>query len=233
MRRDVLTDGYIELINALFVAFFLFMFCGFLSIPDAREEAQAEKDQAAKWENHEVDTRELRQMSQFDKNTLPALEIIRRAEDLPISFQTLEYDYIGIFYITAYSDMETFCRETASGEEVHYSESNFEPTTCAIDRSLFSFYEIIAVGDGEDRKVYITEDTGSAVIGRHVDVYRETLVEVQNFPTSYQPVYYVRYVDHKITTKERRLIHELNNNYLHDRSFSSGFYCGPNRRAGD
>ena len=162
-----------------------------------------------------------------------ALQLRNSYNGIEVTYTVILTEYLGHYFITAYSDEETNSRATASGIEVHYSEDNFEPTTCAIDRSLFSFYEIIAVGDGEERKVYITEDTGSAVIGRHVDVYRETLVEVQNFPTSYQPVYYVRYVDHKITTKERRLIHELNNNYLHDRSFSGGFYCGPNRRAGD
>ena len=231
------TDKYIETINALFVAAFIFMFSGFLAIPDMieehRENAELNKSGVEKWETSEGDVRQYREMTQFDKNTLPALEIIRQAEDLPITYTTIEYDYIGIFYITAYSDMETFCRETASGEEVHYSDSNFEPTTCAIDRNLFPFYTLIAVGDGEDRKVYITEDTGSAVIGRHVDVYRETLAEVESFPTSYQPVYYVYYVDHTINRKERRLYHELFKHYLYFGESSSGNPFGDDYRAGN
>ena len=226
-------DQYIETINALFVAAFIFMFSGFLTIPDMiaehREDAEVDKDGHGKWESSTGETIECRDMTEFDKKTLPALEIIQKAEDLPIIYTTIEYDYIGIFYITAYSDMETYCRETASGEEVHYSDSNFEPTTCAIDRSIFPFYTLIAVGDGDDRKVYITEDTGSAVIGRHVDVYRETLAEVQNFPTSYQPVYYAYYVDHKITTKERRYLHDYDNNYLNDRMFCAGHTGGTDR----
>lgn len=137
----------------------------------------------------------------------------------------LEFEYLGTYFITGYSDEETYCRITASGEEVHYSEEWDEPTTCAIDRNYHSFGDILLVGDPYDpdnRKLYIAEDTGSAVKGHHVDCFVETMEEVNNFPTRYESVYLVTYIDLSMTEEERQAIYDSIDSYLHHRSAGGG-----------
>lgn len=145
---------------------------------------------------------------------------------MPLSYTTVSYEYIGRYFITAYcpeecgwnGDPENLAGwRTASGEICHYSEQWYEPTTCAIDPALHSFGEVIAVGDGDARKIYITEDTGPGVKGRWVDCFVLTMDEVETWPTGFENVYRVEYTTHEITAKERRRTYELFNGYLHDR----------------
>lgn len=131
-----------------------------------------------------------------------------------VTYTSIEYDYLGRYFITAYSDEETWSRATASGVEVHYSEDRLEPTTCAIDRNYHRFGEYLAVGDGSERKIYVTEDTGT-FRGLWIDCFVETMEEVQTFNTRYDNVYSVEFVEHRISINERKKKHEWFNNYLH------------------
>lgn len=140
----------------------------------------------------------------------------------------LEFEYIGTYFITAYCPAECGYNgnnfpagwTTASGEICHYSEEWDEPTTCAIDRNYHGFGEVILVGDPDDpdnRKIYITEDTGPGVRGRWVDCFVESMEEVYYFPTRYESVYRVIYTDVSMTEEERQEIHDGINNYFHHR----------------
>lgn len=153
----------------------------------------------------------------------PKLHLIRTKSEMPCGQTSivLEFEYLGTYFITGYSDEETWSRMTASGEEVHFSEEWDEPTTCAIDRNYHSFGDILLVGDPDDpdnRKLYIAEDTGSAVKGHHVDCFVETMEEVNNFPTRYESVYLVTYIDLSMTEEERQALHDGIDSYLHHRS---------------
>ena len=157
----------------------------------------------------------------------PKLHLIRTKSEMPCGQTSivLEFEYLGTYFITGYSDEETYCRITASGEEVHFSEEWDEPTTCAIDRNYHSFGDILLVGDPYDpdnRKLYIAEDTGSAVKGHHVDCFVETMEEVNNFPTRYESVYLVTYIDLSMTEEERQAIYDSIDSYLHHRSAGGG-----------
>lgn len=121
--------------------------------------------------------------------------------DLIVTDYYLELEYLGVYYITAYSPLETGSWYTASGTYCHYAdyeERHTNPTTCAVDPSLHH----IGGEDGDlfyipalDR-CYIAEDTGGAVKGKHIDVCYtdDTLDSVYNFPTGYYEVYAVNVV---------------------------------------
>ena len=79
------------------------------------------------------------------------------------------------------------------------------------------FGEILLVGDPDDpdnRKIYITEDTGSAVKGHHIDCFVETLEEVYSFETRYDSVWRVTYIDISMTEEERKSIYDSINSYI-------------------
>ena len=138
-------------------------------------------------------------------------------QSVDVDYITVETEYIGIYFLTAYSDEETYSRETASGIEVHYSEDPFEPTTAAIDPRYHRFGELLMI----DGKIYVCEDTGANVKGLWVDCFVETMEEVRTFNTRYESVYSVEYVENHFTSRERKVIHERFRNYLLHRSFGS------------
>ena len=137
-------------------------------------------------------------------------------QSVDITFTTIETEYLGIYFLTAYSDEETNSRQTASGIEVHYSDDNYEPTTCAIDRRYHHFGDLFMI----DGHVYVAEDTG-AFSGLWIDCFVETMEEVHGFNTRYDAVYSVEYVENELPADERKILHERFNSYLHHRSDSS------------
>lgn len=92
---------------------------------------------------------------------------------------------IGRYYITAYSDLETGGKLTASGGTVHEGVI----TTCASDTRVLKFGTYIEVGG----KLYRCEDTGSAVKGKHIDIYIHDLKTVKNYPSHYETIYRVTF----------------------------------------
>ena len=124
-------------------------------------------------------------------------------EDMFITDYYLELESLGYYYITAYSPLETNYWYTASGTYCHaadYENRYTEPTTCAVDPNL---HHIGEDGDlfyiAEFDTVYIAEDTGGAVKGKHIDVCftDDTLDSVYNFPTGYYEVYSVKVIEYK------------------------------------
>ena len=161
--------------------------------------------------------------------------ILNAIEGLDIYYDSIEYEYIGSYFITAYCPHECGYVEysdgtdnfprgwtTASGTICHYSDSNFEPTTCAIDRRYFGFEEYIAVDFDGELKTYVTEDTG-AFSGRWIDCFVETMYEVETWQTGWKDCYSVEFTTNNLSSHfGRKVQRESINNYLHYRCF--GFW---------
>ena len=136
--------------------------------------------------------------------------IIEAVDSVEITYTAMEFEYVGRYFITSYCPSECGWNgsnypvgwTTSSGAICHYSDDWKEPTTCAIDRNFHKYNELILVGDPYDpdnRKIYITEDTGPGVRGLWVDCFVETYSEVQSWNTRYERVYNVSYVTHTTT----------------------------------
>lgn len=86
---------------------------------------------------------------------------------------TMELTSLGTYYVTGYTSIECGgSTMTASGATCHKAtEANriIEPTTCAIDPALHDFGDLFYIAEFD--RVYIAEDTGSAVKGKHLDLY--------------------------------------------------------------
>ena len=157
------------------------------------------------------------------KQILPEVFTIKNHCDrVVITYQVTHYEYIGDYFITAYCPWEcgyngnNFPRgwTTSSGAICHYSESNSEPTTCAIDRNYFGFDETIAIDFGDDgMKTYVTEDTG-AFRGMWIDCFVESMEEVRSWETGYYPVYSVSYETKSYSMKRTELFYERFTDYL-------------------
>jgi 3D (Asp-Asp-Asp) domain-containing protein len=114
-------------------------------------------------------------------------------------------EYLGKYFVTAYCPEECgWSWSTSSGATCHYSENPYEPTTCAIDRSVHGYNELLMI----EGKIYITEDTGPGVRGHWVDCFVETMDEVKSWNTGYKSVYSVRFIQEYVTASERTEIHE-------------------------
>lgn len=123
------------------------------------------------------------------------------------TYTIMHKDYIGTYFITAYCPHECGYREyddgtdnfpagwtTASGEICHradWEDRLWSPTTCAIDRNIHSFGDMFYIEEFD--RVFVAEDTGPGVNGRHLDLFYETYDEMASFPTGYYAVYSVWY----------------------------------------
>ena len=121
-------------------------------------------------------------------------ELLETIQSVPITVYVLRP--LGTYYITAYCSCSKCCWPstgmTASGTTVHYEENPWDPTTCAIDRKLHNFGDTFYL-KSEDR-LYIAEDTGSAVKGKHIDLYFPDHSYVQSYGSHYEMVYTVEEV---------------------------------------
>ena len=118
------------------------------------------------------------------------------------TYTIMHKDYIGTYFITAYCPSECGYNgenyptgwTTASGEICHradWEDRLWEPTTCAVDRSIHSFGDMFYIEEFD--RVFIAEDTGPGVNGRHLDLFYEEYDDVISFPTGYYAVYSVWY----------------------------------------
>ena len=120
---------------------------------------------------------------------------VRHALDgVEVHYTTTRLESKGWYFITAYCSCSKCCypstNYTASGVQCHYADYEHrydEPTTCAIDRSIHSFGDTFYL-KSEDR-VYVAEDTGSAVKGRHIDLYFPDHSYVQSYGSHWEEVY--------------------------------------------
>lgn len=149
----------------------------------------------------ELKEKKERKNAHFNKSLIDAKTLKRRLDNLTYTYtyQAEELEELGGYYITAYCNCSKCCtyanQATASGVFPHYEEEPDTPTTCAIDPKLHSFGEVFLV----DGKTYIAEDTGSAVKGRHLDLFFEDHSAVESFGSYYTTVYAVNYY-----TEERK-----------------------------
>ena len=138
-------------------------------------------------------------------------EFIDTVENGEMVTVTIEYTYIGTYFITAYSPSECgFNGEnypvgwrTASDTICHRADHNHrltEPTTCAIDRNYHSFGDLFYIEEFD--RVFVAEDTGSGVKGHHLDLFYEEYDDVLSFPTGYYTVYSVEYVTKTVKARE-------------------------------
>lgn len=209
----------IEIVNALFTAAAILIGQGVVLIPIYLDE-KIEYTKSVSSKNEII--RETEPEQQINPQIEKTLLIPNEWDCLSITYTTTETEYIGRYFVTAYSDEETYSRETASGVEVHYSDNPYEPTTCAIDPRLHRFGELLMI----EGKVYITEDTGGNVKGLWVDCFVETMDEVWSWDTGYKSVYSVSYPTHRLSNSERRIIHEYFDNSLHYGGVGVGFPFG-------
>lgn len=92
---------------------------------------------------------------------------------------------IGRYYITAYNHKETCSKITASGKTVHEGTI----TTCAADPKYHKFGEYLEIGG----RLYIVEDTGSAVKRRHIDLYFKDYKAMSRYNSHYETIYRVEF----------------------------------------
>lgn len=118
------------------------------------------------------------------------------------TYTIMHKDYIGTYFITAYCPSECGYNgenyptgwTTASGEICHradWEDRLWSPTTCAIDRSIHGFGDMFYIEEFD--RVFVAEDTGPGVNGRHLDLFYEEYDDVISFPTGYYTVYSVWY----------------------------------------
>lgn len=123
-----------------------------------------------------------------------------------VTIRVMTTTSLGYYFITAYCPSECGWNGdpdnlagwiTASGEICHRAEWEkrySEPTTCAISRSIHSFGELFYIEEFD--RVFISEDTGSAVNGKHLDLFYEDYDDVLSFPTGYYEVHSVEFEEY-------------------------------------
>lgn len=92
---------------------------------------------------------------------------------------------IGRYYITAYNHEETGSKITASGKTCHEGTIS----TCAADPKYHKFGTYLEI----DGRLYVVEDTGSAVKRRHIDLYFSDYKTMSRYGSNYQNIYKVEF----------------------------------------
>jgi len=113
------------------------------------------------------------QHAQAEKITADALAIFESIDSAQLPKKCTQLTSLGKYYITGYTSLECGgSTTTASGTTCHkaasITDSIENPTTCAIDPALHDFGDIFYL---ESFGYFIAEDTGSAVKGKHLDLY--------------------------------------------------------------
>ena len=111
---------------------------------------------------------------------------------------TTKLTILGTYYITGYTSVECGgSTTTASGTTCHkaasVADSINNPTTCAIDPVLHDFGDVFYL---ESFGYFVAEDTGSAVKGKHLDLYFwDDEYGYALSITGYYTVYAVEYIE--------------------------------------
>ena len=220
-------DQIIKTVNALLLAAFMLLAQAIITLPAALDDHKTKtKEHAEKFEVY-LQTVEEKPARRPNAAIIGEAKLRNIWAALPITYTTIEFEYLGRYFITAYCPEECgWSWQTSSGATCHYSDDWATPTTCAIDRRYHGYNEILMVGEPDDpgRKIYQTEDTGPGVQGFWVDCFVETMEEVNSWPTRWDSVYRVEYVTHTLTANERMERHERLNDCLHYWSFGPGFF---------
>ena len=104
-----------------------------------------------------------------------AKAIIKKMDEVVLPVVTVELESLGQYYVTGYTSLECGGNTTtASGTTCHkaasYEDSFYNPTTCAADvwGGYHDFGDTLYV---EEFGCFVVEDTGSAVLKKHIDLY--------------------------------------------------------------
>ena len=223
----------IEIINALFVFAWLFLTNGLTLYVTEEHSDRIVRIPERKHEVFQVREKEPEPFIDYKKNLEGSYKLKDKIDRLDIKYDYIDTEYVGVCFVTAYCPAECGYVEyedgtdnfprgwvTATDTICHYSESNWEPTTCAIDRNYFGFGEYLAIDFDGDLKTYVTEDTG-AFRGMWVDCFVETMYEVETWETGYYPVYSVEFKTNELIYPERKRINEWLRNF--NRVWRCGF----------
>ena len=104
-----------------------------------------------------------------------------------VSFLFYATQPIGRYYITAYNHEETGSKITASGTTCH--EGTITTAAADVWGGYFKFGDIIEV----DGRLFVVEDTGSAVKRRHIDLYFASYKAMARYGSNYQTIYRVEF----------------------------------------
>lgn len=184
----------IKTVNILLTIAFVSLFYGLLCIEPHRARVirnQPDKEIIVEIEVEKYKYPEYDLKYQYYENWYKPNSIVHET----VTETSIEYEYLGYYFLTAYSPQETGSWYTASGTTLHradYDNRLIEPTTCAIDRNLHRFGDLFYIPAFD--RVFVAEDTGSAVKGYHLDLGYTDLESVWSFPTGYYEVYSARYV---------------------------------------
>ena len=175
------------------------------------------------------EAREEKQRREANPLILEETELRNLWQDVGANYMTIETDYIGQHYITAYSPEECGYRVfedgtdnfpkgwiTSTGTTCHREAEWYEPSTCGIATDYHRYGELFLI----DGKVYVAEDTG-LISGPWIDLFMPSYEEMSAFGSHWTDVYSVEFEEHQFTAEERKVFHERFNHYLH---FGSG--CG-------
>lgn len=196
--KDFLKDMFDEAVIFLVFA----VFAAILSVGIAKNIVQlreAQRELVPMKVNLSVDISppDVSEAFEVEANLEKALKVLNNYADIrrTMSHVSLPVDRmiltdIGKYYITGYTSVECGgSTMTASGATVHKGN----PTTCAIDPALWDFGDLFYIPYFD--QVYVAEDTGSAVKGKHLDLYFYD--DEYNYAlsiTGYYKVYSVEYV---------------------------------------
>ena len=211
-------------VNYLLLAASVFLFYG-LTEYVASEHLQPDKTAKDRVEvfKTEVPKREP------DQKLIGAYNLRNAYDSVSIHYTTVETEYLGVYFITAYCAEECgWNYGTSSGAICHYEDDPYEPSTAAIDRRIHQYGDLFMI----DGKVYIAEDTG-AFSGLWIDCYVETMDEVRSWNTRYETVYSVSYEEKYLSSRERKIINECVRNYLFNRCISGRYGYGYGNRDDD
>lgn len=133
---------------------------------------------------------------------------LEKMSDSEVTITLMEMESLGWYYITAYCPYECGYNgenfpagwRTASDTICHradWEDRYTEPTTCAVDPRLHSIWGDEFFYIEEFDRVFVAEDTGSAVKGKHLDLFYDD-ESVEGFPTGYYEVFAVEYYEETI-----------------------------------
>ncbi len=196
--KDFLKDAFFEnFIFMIFVVVLTVLSVGIFKNMQHLHEAEAKCGPMKVHLSVDISPPDVSEAFEVKKNREKALKVLNNYADIRkvMSHVSLPVDRmvltdIGKYYITGYTSVECGgSTMTASGATVHKGD----PTTCAIDPKLHDFGDLFYIPYFD--QVYVAEDTGSAVKGKHLDLYFYD--DEYNYAlsiTGYYKVYSVDYV---------------------------------------
>lgn len=120
-----------------------------------------------------------------------------------LSYVTMEYEYIGDYFITAYCPEECGFRVYADGSDnfpngwitstgtiAHREEEWYVPSTCGINTKYLNYGDVFLI----DGKIYVAEDTGYVTMPL-IDLFMPSYEQMMTHGSHWTDVYKVSYVE--------------------------------------